>query len=1316
MKKEILVSVIIPVRNSEKHVNACLESIIKQDFENFEIIVVDNNSNEKTRKIILDLTKKHKNLKYVFEPQIGRGAARNTGEKQAVGKIILMTDSDCVAPKNWIKMMIEPILTGEALAVQGGEVGLKQNFWSQQIDLRTTDKFNAFGSPGKIITIDTKNFAIKHEILENVGFTDRRYVSGNDTSLMISLLKKGIVPILKENIKIRHNHPDSFLKLVRKQFWRAFWCQKISVDNHSFLQNTNFFKETDQDRKPFSKSLQNLKSTIKKKGWKYISFDLISAASWRAGLIYSKIKDKRNSSDKMTQSPVVLPGSLWAVTSFYNPAQYKNKYENYKIFRKESKRQGLKLVTVELTFGDNAFEIKKTDAEIVIQIRGEKDNIMWQKEALLNIGLKYLPADCDKVVWIDCDIIFKNDNWIAETSNLLEKYKVIQPFEKVVRMSSGIKSIAENIKAEEKQGKIGRGISFASALLSKKNEIQNGKFFDYEPGLVCAIRREIIKKIGFYSHTITGSGDLLMARAFCGWPMYANLQNLPKASIKHQSDWLAKAYAEVQGSIYFTNGEIFHLWHGSTPERHYYMRHNILKTADFDPNTDVRINQNGILEWTTINKTIQKNVEDYFKIRNEEGKIQETPEINWLPTEDNTQKPDEAVTALVPIRNRYDYRIFNCLRSLRNQTYNRSLIKIILIDYGSDNKHKKDLEKLCETFNAKGIWVDNAEKDWSRAKCLNIGLKDTNTKYVITVDLDVVFKENYLETCIKIENKLVQKVGIYPKMVDSLKDLVNQDTDVVKNYDQIFQKSVYRGELLNNPFPYGVSILFLETKVLKEMGGFDEFYVGWGFEDIDLIKRLKLNGIDVVEINPQSSIFHQWHPRFEGMETGDSFKKHIKINEQYFEKNFSILRNNSEKTGKYFWAANEWRKVLKNKFSSFLNYIFFDLPFFIIRLAIHKIYILSQKIDNVVGKIGKLLKKNYPTIFSKIKTFFPDKIFNLEINPDFLKKARPTKSYPKRQKIGGFILVKGVYGLGNRIYSILMALVYAELTGRKILIDWTDGMYANRGKDAFTNLFTGLQSIDHYDNYKNKSIYPKIWKDRIDRSIHEIAKELGDNSEYPEPRDILSANFSNIKYKEEIIVLFDYAFRPSLFNKNLILRGMNKVSEDRLALANLYKSNIFLKDEIKKEINEFVKENFKKKMIGVHIRHTDNLLVDFVKYDKGTFIDKIIKSLDAVLFSNKDAGIFLSTDNKKILDEFRKKYVGVVSLDKFYDPEDFRPIHSSNKCTEKDEMAKHAVIDMYLLAQCNYLIYSSKSSFAKISTIISEADDSKIIDADPKEK
>ncbi|MBA3285390.1 MAG: glycosyltransferase family 2 protein, partial [Nitrosopumilus sp.] len=157
-----LVSIIIPTYNGAKRISTCLESVFMQDYANFEIIAVNNNSIDTTLEVLEAYQKKDSRLLIVFEKEISRGAARNTGEKYAHGKIIVMIDDDCIAPDHhWLQKLITPLLTNQADIVQGFEQPLHKNFWSDQYYIRVLHKFEKIQKTQEITgTIDTKNFAI----------------------------------------------------------------------------------------------------------------------------------------------------------------------------------------------------------------------------------------------------------------------------------------------------------------------------------------------------------------------------------------------------------------------------------------------------------------------------------------------------------------------------------------------------------------------------------------------------------------------------------------------------------------------------------------------------------------------------------------------------------------------------------------------------------------------------------------------------------------------------------------------------------------------------------------------------------------------------------------------------------------------------------------------------------------------------------------------------------------------------------------------------------------------------------------------------
>lgn len=95
MEKEHLVSVIIPVYNREKFIAGCINSVLNQTYKNWELIVVDDRSTDKTTKIIKEYEKKHQKIKYVKNTHLkGPAGARNQGLEFAKGEYIAFLDSD----------------------------------------------------------------------------------------------------------------------------------------------------------------------------------------------------------------------------------------------------------------------------------------------------------------------------------------------------------------------------------------------------------------------------------------------------------------------------------------------------------------------------------------------------------------------------------------------------------------------------------------------------------------------------------------------------------------------------------------------------------------------------------------------------------------------------------------------------------------------------------------------------------------------------------------------------------------------------------------------------------------------------------------------------------------------------------------------------------------------------------------------------------------------------------------------------------------------------------------------------------------------
>ncbi len=87
-------SIIIPSYNRAKYLVSTIDSIIKQSFEDWECLVIDDGSVDNTMEIVSNISTKDKRVKYYFQENSERGAARNLGIQMAKGKYICFLDSD----------------------------------------------------------------------------------------------------------------------------------------------------------------------------------------------------------------------------------------------------------------------------------------------------------------------------------------------------------------------------------------------------------------------------------------------------------------------------------------------------------------------------------------------------------------------------------------------------------------------------------------------------------------------------------------------------------------------------------------------------------------------------------------------------------------------------------------------------------------------------------------------------------------------------------------------------------------------------------------------------------------------------------------------------------------------------------------------------------------------------------------------------------------------------------------------------------------------------------------------------------------------
>lgn len=110
------VSVILPARNEEEFIKKCLDSLLNQDYTNYEIIAIDDSSDDSTGKIIEEYSKKNSKIVFVkARPKpndwMGKNWACMEGFRKASGELLLFTDSDTIHSKNAVSLAVSHLFS-----------------------------------------------------------------------------------------------------------------------------------------------------------------------------------------------------------------------------------------------------------------------------------------------------------------------------------------------------------------------------------------------------------------------------------------------------------------------------------------------------------------------------------------------------------------------------------------------------------------------------------------------------------------------------------------------------------------------------------------------------------------------------------------------------------------------------------------------------------------------------------------------------------------------------------------------------------------------------------------------------------------------------------------------------------------------------------------------------------------------------------------------------------------------------------------------------------------------------------------------------
>lgn len=172
------VSVVICTHNRDTYLGDAIESVLQQKFSDFELLVVDNASSDRTREVV-DGYLSDARVRYIYEPTLGLNVARNTGARETSAPVLVYFDDDAVAGPLWLGAVHGAFQANPQLGVAGGKVTLiwPEGFSAPQwLSPGLATNLGAYDLGDEMIHIDNPsftprglNYSIRRSVLIELG-------------------------------------------------------------------------------------------------------------------------------------------------------------------------------------------------------------------------------------------------------------------------------------------------------------------------------------------------------------------------------------------------------------------------------------------------------------------------------------------------------------------------------------------------------------------------------------------------------------------------------------------------------------------------------------------------------------------------------------------------------------------------------------------------------------------------------------------------------------------------------------------------------------------------------------------------------------------------------------------------------------------------------------------------------------------------------------------------------------------------------------------------------------------------------------------
>lgn len=235
-----LVSVIVPAYNSERTIKRCIDSLLNIDYQNYEIIVVDDGSSDKTKDVLLGFKER---IRLIQSQHFGPSKCRNIATKEAKGDLVAFTDSDCLVHKNWLKELVKGFTQDKVAGVGGIQLSPddETNFGRKvQTFFELTGFLGGYikDKKNRELTVvphnPSCNAIYRKEVFLRIGGFDEGLWPCEDVDLDYRLKKNGFIFMFNPKAIVYHYRPQS-IKALLKMMSRYGYVQGILTKRYGFF-------------------------------------------------------------------------------------------------------------------------------------------------------------------------------------------------------------------------------------------------------------------------------------------------------------------------------------------------------------------------------------------------------------------------------------------------------------------------------------------------------------------------------------------------------------------------------------------------------------------------------------------------------------------------------------------------------------------------------------------------------------------------------------------------------------------------------------------------------------------------------------------------------------------------------------------------------------------------------------------------------------------------------------------------------------------------------------------------------------------------